>query len=298
MLSGIAIKQMAIGSFKNFVITGKANKKRLDEIEGFIKEVECNWRSDLPRVLDYEKLFMKNMLSFCVYEINARGEIRLSRDPEKAMRNMLPSAFNEIPPAGYFKRKLTKAWSIVNGFFVPANPQKLSKTVDTAFQRNYEMAEPDFDWNKSPKKFSLFSFKLNYKYLIEKLILIGGPSYHSVHDIYLREDSMKNGALLLIALRRYKDENGSWPENLDEIKGLTKEENFIDPTNGQSFVYKLADNGFVLYSKGENGIDNGGQQFSYHKDKENDDINIWPLKQCQKELPKKTSGEPNDTQRD
>lgn len=104
----------------------------------------------------------------------------------------------------------------------------------------------------------------------------------------------KKCALLLIALRRYKDKNGVWPENLNDVTDLTSKENFIDPVNGQSFIYKLANNNFTLYSKGENGIDNGGRPYSGKRDKNNDDINIWPLKQCKKELPKETIKEPNE----
>lgn len=128
--------------------------------------------------------------------------------------------------------------------------------------------------------------------------------YYDIHYFYLREDSRKKGALLSIALRQYKDKNGIWPENLDEIKGLTNKENFIDLVNDQFFVYKLAGDSFILYSKGKNGIDDNGE-YSYKFDDKTfkvtntlDDIKIWPLKKCQKESQKETSGEPNDTQRD
>jgi len=298
ILSGMAIKNIAIERFKNFAITGDVNKKQLDTIEGFIEGVRYDWQSDLPRVLDYEKLVFKNMLGL-FYEVNTKGQIRFTRDYTRAVRNLFSDEFpNKIPPQNYFQRKLIKASSIIYWFFVPATPQEFSKIIDAAYQKNYETTGPNFDWNKGANEFSLFTFKLNYKYFVERLSYILEPAYYKIHDLYLRGDSFKKGALLLIAMRRYKDKNGVWPENLNEIKSLTKEENFIDSANGQSFVYKLTDDSFTLYSKGENGIDNGGQQYSYDKDKKNDDINIWPLKQCQKESPKETSGEPNDTLRD
>ena len=296
MLSGIAMKNIAIDRFKNFAITSNVNKKQLNTIEGFIEDIRYDWQSDWPRVLDYEKLFPKNMFGI-FYEVNTKGQFRFIRNPENVVKFLSPE-FNEIPPQNYLERKLIKASSIIYWFFAPATPQELAKTIDTAYQRSYEMADPNFDWSKEPRKSSLLSFKLNYKYLVEMLVLMEESTYPKIHDLYLRGDSFKKGALLLIAMRRYKDKNGVWPENLDEIADLTKEENFIDPANGQSFMYKLTDDSFILYSKGKNGIDNGGQQYSYHKDKENDDINIWPLKQCQKESPKEMSKEPNDTQRD
>lgn len=294
ILSGMGVKGLAIEDFKNFVITGKANKKQLAAIERFIEESGHDWQSDWPRVLDYEKLCHKNMFAF-YYEVNTKGQFRFTRDFSKIIRNSIPDEFNKIPPQSYFKGKLVKARSIICWFFAPATPQKLAEIIDTVYQKDYEMANPNFDWSKKTNEFSLFTFKLNCKYFLERLDYIIKPAYCNVHNSYLREDSFKKGSLLLIALRRYKDKNNVWPENLDEIKDLTKEENFIDTVNGQSFAYKRSDGSFILYSKGKNGIDNGGQQYSYPKDKENDDINIWPLKRCQKESPKETSAEPNDT---
>jgi hypothetical protein len=243
-------------------------------------------------VLDYEKLIMKNLISLMIYETNKAGEIRLTRNPEKGMRNFMPTEANEIPPLPYFTNKLLKTYTIIRWFFVPSSPQELSKAIDLVNQGKYNMAEPDFDWSKKPPevKFSFSSIKLNYKYFIKILSLLMDPSYHSIHDLYIQDESGEKGALLIIALKRYKDKNGSWPENLEEIKGLTKEENFIDTINGQSFVYKLADEGFVLYSKGKNGIDNGGIGYSGDKEKE-DDIYIWPLKYEREKIKAKKSEE-------
>jgi hypothetical protein len=108
------------------------------------------------------------------------------------------------------------------------------------------------------------------------------PAYDGVHDTYLRTASQQRGDLLTIALRRYKNKAGHWPESLDEVKLLAAEEIFVDPMNGGSFVYKLADDKFKLYSKGKNNIDEGGQYNSKwdHNSREwkekEDDWLIWP----------------------
>jgi hypothetical protein len=308
ILVGIALKPLAIEHFNNFAITGNVNKKQLDTIEGFIEEVRYDWQSDLPRILDYEKLFCKNMFGI-FYEVNAKGRFRLTSDPSKAVRTLTPSEFNDIPPLGYFQKKFIKASSIIYWFFIPATPQEISKTIDAAYQKYYEMTDPNFDWSRQPKptefplSFFELNYKLNYKYMIKMLADMEESIYYDMHYFYLREDSRKKGALLLIALRRYKDKNGIWPENLDEITDLTDVENFIDPINGQLFVYKTTDDSFTLYSKGKNGIDDNGERFSEYCSDANqikktaDDIKIWPLKKRQKESPKETSKEPNDVQK-
>ena len=73
----------------------------------------------------------------------------------------------------------------------------------------------------------------------------------------------------MIGLRRYKNENGSWPERLEDIESLVPAEILVDPINNGRFVYKLVDDGFMLYSKGKNNIDEGGKYLS--------DANDWPI---------------------
>jgi len=83
----------------------------------------------------------------------------------------------------------------------------------------------------------------------------------------------RKGTLLLIALKRHKEAFGIWPQNLDEVKPLVTPDTFIDPLNNGKFVYKLTKDGFTLYSKGENGIDEEGQLSA-----KQDDWMIWPTK--------------------
>ncbi len=89
--------------------------------------------------------------------------------------------------------------------------------------------------------------------------------------IHTRLLSGRRGTEILIALRHFKDKAGRWPESLDEIKPVVAEETLIDPTNNGSYVYKLTGDSFILYSKGENNINEGGQSLYTP-----DDIAIWP----------------------
>ena len=75
----------------------------------------------------------------------------------------------------------------------------------------------------------------------------------------------------MVALRRYKNIKGHWPQSLYEIKPMVVEDVLTDPQNNGLFVYKLTDDGFTLYSKGKNNIDEAGRK----KDGA-DDWPIWP----------------------
>jgi hypothetical protein len=87
----------------------------------------------------------------------------------------------------------------------------------------------------------------------------------------------RRGTWLVLGLRRYRDEHGSWPESLDRISEYAPAEAFLDPTGGAHFVYALEGDDFTLYSIGPNRIDDGGRhRYVKAQDKLEDDIAIWP----------------------
>ena len=91
--------------------------------------------------------------------------------------------------------------------------------------------------------------------------------------VYLRDLAHRRGTRLLIALRRYTNANGHWPQDLAVLRDLVQPEILVDPINGGSFVYKLTGDDFVLYSKGQNNIDENGSRKGGA-----DDWLIWPLR--------------------
>ncbi|HUT30146.1 MAG TPA: hypothetical protein VMX13_10170 [Sedimentisphaerales bacterium] len=90
-------------------------------------------------------------------------------------------------------------------------------------------------------------------------------------ELCRRTLASRRGAYILLALRRYKNTNGSWPHSLDEVKSLAPPEVFVDPLNAGSFVYKLTQDTFTLYSRGQNNIDENGNHTGGA-----DDWLIWP----------------------
>jgi len=89
----------------------------------------------------------------------------------------------------------------------------------------------------------------------------------------LRIQSIRQAMPILIALRRHKEETGTWPETLKQIEPKLPGQMFNDPQNNCSFVYKRHGDDFILYSKGPNGIDEDGVA-----SRPADDYPIWPRK--------------------
>ncbi|MBW8039070.1 MAG: hypothetical protein FVQ85_03625 [Planctomycetes bacterium] len=109
--------------------------------------------------------------------------------------------------------------------------------------------------------------------------------FDRTREIYLRLLADRRGSRILIALRRYRNKNGRWPETLDGIKDLVPAEILVDPINGGSFVYKLTEDNYTLYSKGKNNIDEDGiRKITFDPNSlewlktEEDDWLIWPPK--------------------
>jgi hypothetical protein len=96
-----------------------------------------------------------------------------------------------------------------------------------------------------------------------------------LHDVYLGTLASRRAMFILIALRRSKDKTGRWPSSLDEISDLLPADALVDPRNGGAFVYRFTEDGFTLYSIGQNRIDENGE-FGGRKKGRPDDYPYWP----------------------
>jgi hypothetical protein len=94
----------------------------------------------------------------------------------------------------------------------------------------------------------------------------------TIHKMYFRLLTERRANRILIALRRYKNQNGQWPKSLEQIKPIVDPNVLIDPHNNGSFIYNLTETGFTLYSRGPNNIDEGGNRTAPA-----DDWMIWPV---------------------
>ncbi|MHC4149975.1 MAG: hypothetical protein ACYSR5_10875, partial [Planctomycetota bacterium] len=290
-LVAISIEAIAIEQINRFIVTEDATAEHLRIIEESLARIRRDWNADLARILEYAKLFCKNWVGR-FYEIEPRSnKIRLSRDPLADCRAMWEEGIEDqqqidqrrqllrvyICP-NYWEKRIIRAHTLLRWFFLPSNPKNAGKIIDTLFEEYYAMATPDFDWKKQPEKPLGPAFpsesvwpSVNQRQAVERLAAYVSEQrrhYHKLHDVYLRRVLNQKGCQILIALRRYKNRNGHWPKSLDDIKVMTAPETLVDPMNDGSFVYKLTEDSFTLYSKGKNEIDEDGEY--------PDDWPIWP----------------------
>ncbi len=63
---------------------------------------------------------------------------------------------------------------------------------------------------------------------------------------------------LVLALKAYRREHGAYPASLTELQPALGWTIPDDPFSGKPYVYRTQEHGFILYSVGENAVDDGG----------------------------------------
>jgi hypothetical protein len=275
LLVGIAVEGTVLKSLNGFVATGEAKEEHLSLIEQMLGQIRHGWSEDLPRLLEGEKLWVKNLIGMLAYEVNDEGKVRFNRDPHAVAKLENPGCDFATTEA---QMRRAKVAAMLNWFVLPSSPKRASKMIDDSYERLYAMAQPDFSWPKESMVRSLATCMhlTRWEYLIW---LWTGPDkdiYYRIHDMYQQRTAENRAAQLIVGLRRYKNRNGRWPETLEHIRSLAPAEAFVDPSNGGAFVYRLRADGFIIYSKGRNNIDEGGKRWYESDDSGADDQLFWP----------------------
>jgi len=245
---GIAIEALGSLRLNRFVIEDQPRPEQLQLVSSSLIGVENNWGADWRKILDFEKLYAKNMLCSMLYEVDSEGKTRLTR---RSFASTIGQSPQQLPTGIYSRRKCAKLGVIFVWLYVPSAPEKISEIVDTGYEKYYAMAEPDFDWNKEPGE-PRPRWKVNYRSGIELLANLPEQAYYRIHEIYLRNLEMRRGSRLLTAIKRYYIEHGSWPASLDAIKSRAPAEAFIDPVSGNEFEYENHGERFSLYGETTN----------------------------------------------
>jgi len=276
MLVSIALEALATHNIIQTIISENTNEENLAKIERLLKDVDREWSPDFERTLGYEKLSDKSLFGL-LYEVNSKGRTRRSwidifTASVSKYSDVMLNRHRNITKVG------KKVIRLLNWFFIPSNPKKMADMVEEIYREEiYPMAKPQYDWQKSAERFSYGPFRLNFYYFAR--ISNSNIGTHKIHDLYLRITSDNKAARIIIALRRYKNEHGLWPDNLEDVKALAPPELFVDPINNDSFIYRLTEDGFTLYSKGKNNIDENGDRRTKKPDGTyTDDFLIWPPK--------------------
>lgn len=300
ILFGQAIETLALMQINKTVIEGDVDSGYLDAVDETIGQMRPDWRGTFEGVLETDKLQVKNILAQMTYQINEAGQVRRSGDTgaskRKQTRKSLESGqvkdkktleyMRRTAYPGYLRRKAKKAKGIVKWFAFPARPEQMAAIIDAAYEQYTELEDPNYSYEGQPRsRLSITQganwrrFEFDLRYMVRIVTEQSENNYYTLRDTFRRAESIKRGTRVVVALRRYKNANGKWPDNLRQAAQFGPEDVFADGYGGP-FVYKSVGNNFVLYSKGKNGIDDGGE---HNKQTGLDDWVIWPRGKKQKE---------------
>ena len=118
---------------------------------------------------------------------------------------------------------------------------------------------------------------------MNKLIrnVVTGPleSAQKVQQAVDRAEQIQRNLLVAFALGAYQREHGSYPKTLNVLAPKYLAEVPTDYFTGKPLIYRPTDKGYLLYSFGQNGKDDGGQ--GIEDDPKGDDLAVrMPLLRC------------------
>src|SRR5262249_39820727 len=84
------------------------------------------------------------------------------------------------------------------------------------------------------------------------------PAFGRIQKTRARSEASRRATQLSYAVHIFKEQNGRWPQSLNELPDRFSQTMRTDPFTGGQFGYRVDQKGPVIYSLSENGKDDGG----------------------------------------
>ncbi|MHC4467441.1 MAG: hypothetical protein ACYSYW_12925, partial [Planctomycetota bacterium] len=269
ILIGFSLQGLVLNSIQLYVINHEPDESYLEPIEAELAGIGHDWADTWERIATFEQFDKTNYIHWYLYEVNPKGKVRFKVQNYLFLGNFISA--EDLP---YWPRRIAKAQNIIVWFFLPGNPDKI-KDIVTESMQDYSLLEEFVLDRKSMKRAPLFAREeLNLGCFVNMYM---NSSVYYIYEYFMNLKIELSASRIIIGLRRYKNKHGYWPRHLDETSVFVGEDVLVDPSNGGEYAYKVKDDGFVLYSKGMDKIDNEG--FNYRRDPgrvNSDDWWIWP----------------------
>jgi hypothetical protein len=129
-------------------------------------------------------------------------------------------------------------------------------------------AQKMFDKVESVTLLPYYEIKKSHKDITQEIesipwsFRLSGGLFPNFSSAWLKEailEAFMGTGKIALACKIYKNQEGQFPENIAElIPGILAEEP-MDPFTGDPYIYKLQENGFMVYSVGSNERDDEGR---------------------------------------
>lgn len=111
---------------------------------------------------------------------------------------------------------------------------------------------------------------------IHRLRGVAKPETQAIEQALKVRDAMLSLLITDLAIRCYHETNGHWPADLQALAPEQLATLPLDPFSEQPLVYRVVDDGFMLYSVGRDGVDSGGKfGKAWQSDTPDLDLDAW-----------------------
>ena len=269
-LVGIAIEAMAIQALRDILSEHAMDSAKLAVLQKDFEQMVAG--EDFIVSFEVEKMFLYDEIQRCFTEDRFGGG-HISFDGIRRIGALAGEGFDDYDV-------LAGAFHIL---FTHPNRQETLKQVEKFYDFVEKMA------GKTPAQIRAenIDFEKQSMEIIKGNILLEilAPALGRVCEIAHRNKADSETALAIIAILRYEQNSGGYPQNLKQLIAddyLKKPP--IDPYSDEPLVYRRTDDGFTLYSVGPNFIDDGGKIFYndrgrpvWRGTKEGGDAVFWPV---------------------
>jgi len=267
----------ALQIIRNALVNNEVSQEDMDRIAGRLPTTANTWHLDVSMLLEFEECRFAILMAQ-VYEINEQGKTRFATSFRPLSENI-----HEQQDSSKI-RKLMRLYCLMN---MPLDPQgvwgmakkesaRLTRFLEPGPALGIEQDDDALFWSlfDLTRMFSNMARWYSQNMCFDKFLYINFAEY------YAEQVTQRRGTWLMLGLRKYRNTHGRWPTSLELVPEYVPGEAFLDPANGDAFVYALDGDCFKLYSKGLNNLDEGGLDgFVGDLKMSEDDIAIWPLVQ-------------------
>lgn len=277
---GMSFKTIATNNVFKILSRKKLDVKMMDH---FQKELEHEISKNQME-LDFtgEKLYVYDFIQR-IFTDDGKGNGSLI--PRKAYELIQPTIVSTLSPSEsmmeryHRDRYLESFWAAIVG----PDRRKTVKMVDEYFLY-IDTLKPLTPWQLrnrgiDSKEHHRDMFEGCY---ISQCVPTIGFFYHLIERPQ-RLRSKESALITIIAILRYKEDKGSFPESLDQLisTGYLKQLP-MDPYSDKPLVYKRLDSNFMLYSLGADFDDDGGVHSEWGQYSLGGDQVFWPVRRKQK----------------
>ncbi|MCJ7777248.1 MAG: hypothetical protein MUP16_02895, partial [Sedimentisphaerales bacterium] len=267
-LVGIAIEAMAVQAIRDIISQYQIDPAALATLQKDLEQITTD--ENFKVSLTTEKLFILDEVQRCFTADRIGGGHLYLQRVASFIAGGKPEPFNE------------KFWPILlRALFTHPNKEQTLEAGNKFYDYAQEMT------TQTPAKIRTEHPDLNeeFKRITKGNLLLEllAPAFQRIIEISFRCKTDVEATLTIIAIWRYRQKKGAYPENLKELvtSGYIQELP-IDSFSDKPLVYKKSGDDFILYSVGPNCVDDGGQSGKDDKGRpklwaDNGDAVLWPV---------------------